>query len=60
MSLPGVTGVAQGLEEGAPCLKVFVVEKTPELEQQIPKALHGYPVIVEQSGEIDALPREED
>jgi len=31
MSIPGVVGAGQGLCEGKPCIKVFVIKKTPEL-----------------------------
>lgn len=56
MSLPGVTGTAQGLCEGKPCIKVYVIDKTPRLEQEVPAVLGGYPVVVEETGEIRALP----
>ena len=35
MSLPGVVGTGQGLCDGQPCIKVFIVKKTPELLGQI-------------------------
>jgi hypothetical protein len=57
MALPGVVGTAQGLCEGRPCILVFVSRKTPELQKQIPKSLEGYPVILEETGEIRALPK---
>ncbi len=57
MSMPGVVGTGQGLCEGKPCIKVFVIEKTPDLNQKIPKTLEGYPVVVEETGEIKALPK---
>jgi hypothetical protein len=56
LAVPGVVGVAQGLCEGRPCIAVYVIEKTPELTQKIPTALEGYPVIIQESGEIKALP----
>lgn len=57
MSLPGVVGVAIGvLSDGTRCIKVMVIEKTPDLEKKIPSALEGYPVVVEGTGEIRALP----
>jgi hypothetical protein len=56
MSLPGVAGIAQGLCEGKPCIKVYVIDKTPQLEQDIPTTLGGYPVVIEKTGEIRALP----
>ncbi len=55
MALPGVVGTAQGLCDGAPCIKVFVVKKTPELLKQIPSVLEGYTVEVEETGVIRAL-----
>ena len=55
MSLPGVVGTAQGLCDGQPCIKVFVVKKTPELLRQIPAEIEGYTVAVEETGEIKAL-----
>jgi hypothetical protein len=57
MAIPGVVGVGQGLLDNKPCIKVFVVEKTPELEGRIPKVLEGHPIVVEQSGAIKAQPK---
>ena len=56
MSVPGVVGTGQGLCDGQPCIKVFVIKKTSELEENIPKRLEGYPVMLEETGEIHALP----
>src|SRR3989337_4432905 len=41
MSIPGVTGTAQGELDGKPCIKVYVVQKTAEVEKQIPKEIEG-------------------
>ncbi len=60
MSVPGVAGTALGLCDGKPCIKVFAVKKTPELQRKIPRILEGYPVIVEETGEIRTLPGEKD
>jgi hypothetical protein len=57
MAVPGVVGTGQGLCEGKPCIKVFVTEKTPGLEQKLPKTLDGYPVAIEETGPIKALPK---
>ena len=57
MSLPGVVGTAQSLCAGKPCIKVYVVKKTPELVKQIPSTLEGYVVEIQETGEIRALPR---
>ena len=58
MAIPGVVGIAQGLSDDKPCIKVFVIEKTLELDQKIPRVLEGYPVVIEETGGIQALPEE--
>jgi len=58
MSIPDVVGVGQGLCERNPCIKVFVIKRTPELEQKIPKKVNGYQVVLEETGEIKALPKQ--
>lgn len=57
LALPGVVGIFEGrLDDGeTPCLKVMVARKTQELDQQIPKSLEGYPVVVEETGPIRPL-----
>jgi hypothetical protein len=57
MAMSGVVGTAQGLCDDKPCIKVYVVELTPELQKKIPKSLEGYPVDVEVTGEFHALPK---
>ena len=53
MDLPGVVGVYLGaLENGSACIVVMVKKKTPELVQRIPTSLEGYPVTIEETGEI--------
>ena len=56
LAVPGVVGVAQGQCGDRPCLRVYVTQKTPELEHKIPVHLEGYPVVIEETGEIRALP----
>lgn len=52
MSVPGVVGVAQGLCDGRPCIKVFVARKTSDLLKAIPASVEGYPIAVEETGEL--------
>ena len=59
MSMPGVVGTAQGLLNDKPCIIVLIVKKTPELSRKIPKILDGYPVVIDESGEIHALPNDQ-
>ncbi len=60
MCIPGVVGTAQGLCDNKPCIKVYVVKRSLELEQKIPPVLEGYTVDVEETGEIHALPEHQD
>ncbi len=55
IALPGVVGVGQGRCAGAPCIKILVLEKTPELVARIGDAIEGYEVEVVETGEIRAL-----
>ncbi len=59
MSIPGVVGMAQGLCNDKPCIRIYVARKTPELERKIPGTLDGYPVLIEETGRIHALPKDE-
>jgi hypothetical protein len=52
MAVPGVVGVGIGDCGGNPCIKVFVVERTPALEARIPDRLDGYEVAIEETGQI--------
>ena len=57
MALPGVVGTAQtATADGKPSITIYVVKRTPELDRAIPRELGGYPVVVEESGEIRAMP----
>ena len=56
MSIEGVIGTAEGLCNGKPCIKVYVIKKTRQLTQRIPTTLEGYPVVIEETGEFRALP----
>ena len=60
MSIPGVVGTAQGLCNNKPCIKVYVIKITQELEQKIPNSIEGYPVVIEETGEFRALPENQD
>jgi hypothetical protein len=57
MAIPGVVGTAETLCEGKPCIKVYVEKKTPDIEQQIPPAIEGYPVVIQETGTVRPLQR---
>ena len=56
MALPGVVGTYQGeTDAGAPCIRVMVVALTPALRDSVPAVLEGWPVELEETGEIRPL-----
>lgn len=55
MAMSGVVGTAQGLCDGEPCIRVFVIKKSDELMGRIPPQIEGYPVDVQETGEFRKL-----
>lgn len=55
MSIDGVIGTAVGEQKGELCIRVLVIQKTPELTEKIPSTLEGFTVVIQQTGEIRAL-----
>ena len=56
MKIPGVVGVYVGaLYDGTPCIGVMIVKKRPELKRKIPRVIEGYPVKIDETGEIRPL-----
>lgn len=55
MSIAGVVGTAIGKLEGRPCIKILVVKETEELTGKIPSEVEGFPVVIQETGEIRAL-----
>ena len=55
MAMSGVVGTAQGLCDGEPCIRVFVIKKSDQLMGQIPPQIEGYPVDVQETGEFRKL-----
>ena len=58
MSIPGVVGTAIGECDGKPCIKVLVINKE-SVSGKIPAQAEGYPVVIQETGEIRALDAEE-
>ncbi len=57
MALPGVVGTCQGARpDGTPTIVVMLVTPDAGLERRIPRVLEGWPVVVEVTGEIRAMP----
>lgn len=55
MSIPGVTGLGLGEKDGRPAIVILVQKLTPTLRASLPRTLNGFPVVVEESGEIVAF-----
>jgi len=57
MALPGVVGTYQGAQpDGAPAIVVMLASPDAGLERRIPRVLEGWPVVIEVTGEIRAMP----
>jgi hypothetical protein len=57
MRVPGVVGTYEGRDrDGAPCVVVMAARITPELRNAIPRTLEGWPVRIEETGELHAMP----
>ncbi len=56
IKVPGVTAIAVGaLDSGEPCVRIYVDKLTDALRAKLPTTLDGWPVDVEESGEIKPL-----
>ena len=53
-ALDGVVGTGVGECDGEPCIKVFVRQKTAELQEEVPREVEGYPVRLEVTGPFRA------
>lgn len=57
MQMPGVVGTAESrLDDGRPCVLIMVARLTPELRRALPNTLEGWPVKVDVTGELHAMP----
>lgn len=54
ISMPGITGTGIGECDGKPCIKIMIEKETPSLMEEIPSSFEGFPVVVEETGEIRA------
>jgi len=55
LNLDGVEGIGQGEHGGEPCIVVLISGNKQNLAEKIPKSFKGYPVILEETGEVRAL-----
>lgn len=53
--MPGVVSVAQGEDEGKPCILVLCTCKPSQLRSKIPTNVEGYRVIIQNTDSIKAL-----
>ena len=57
-TLPEVIGIGQGICEGEPCIKLFLIRKADDLEKKIPTDIDGFRVVSEVTGRVDAHPND--
>ncbi|MGH8628992.1 MAG: hypothetical protein ACREYC_28305 [Gammaproteobacteria bacterium] len=57
MAIPGVVGVGIGDCNGKECIVVLIQDRTARIDREVPKTLDGYPVHIEVTGPIKALPQ---
>lgn len=56
LARPGVTGVGVGRCDGKPCIVLYLVRRTDELEASLPDSVEGHPVRLQVTGRVE--PRE--
>ena len=49
-----VVGVAIGMLDDEPCIRILVASDPEKVRQQLPENVEGYPVVVEVTGSIKA------
>lgn len=59
LSLPGVSGIGEGIFQGSPCIKIYVETQTKELKEKIPLKLEGFPVLIVETGTFSAYSKEQ-
>jgi hypothetical protein len=53
MKYDGIEGVGQGEKDAKECIVVFVSRPPSEFASKIPKEFKGFPVVIQESGQID-------
>jgi len=49
-ALEDVAGVAEGMLDGTPCIKIYLVQANSRTSLELPDEIDGYPVVVEITG----------
>ena len=55
LTISGILGIGQGGHPHAPHIIIYVHSKTSDILPLIPSILEGYPVVIQETGEIEAL-----
>ncbi|MDZ7369903.1 MAG: hypothetical protein ONB12_01885 [candidate division KSB1 bacterium] len=55
MRIPGITGIGVGREGEKEVIVVLVIKSCRKLLRRIPEELEGFPVVVRESGAVQAL-----
>lgn len=60
MSTPGVVGVGTSKHKDKPCILILASKKKKLLKEKIPSQIEGFKIIIEEVGEIRALPEDQE
>lgn len=52
MEIEGVIGTGEGIDQGKPCVKVFVSSETEVIKRKIPASVENIPIILEVVGNV--------
>lgn len=55
LSISGILGLSQGGSPHAPHITIYVHSKTSDILALLPSNLEGYPVVIQETGDIGAL-----
>ncbi|MGD8777346.1 MAG: hypothetical protein PVH88_00105 [Ignavibacteria bacterium] len=56
MKIEGVVGIYEGmLDDNSPVITIMVIKKSEALLKKLPTSMEGYPVTVDETGEIKPL-----
>ena len=55
LSMSGILGIGQGGSPKEPHITVYVQSKNSDICPLIPSVLEGYPVVIKETGDIEAL-----
>lgn len=56
-ALDDVAGIAEGMLDGLPCIKIYLVQANSRTSLELPAEIDGYPVLIEVTGSFGTTDR---